>query len=67
MANVAGKLNQDAGDSTELIMHWVDICADPTVHESAGGSGIVAVPQLHRDHLAAVWVERVAISPRTAD
>ena len=67
MVNLAGKLNQQADDCTELIMHWVDRCAGLTVHEIAGRSGITADPLSHRDHLAAVWTERVVTSPRTAD
>ena len=54
----------------ELIMEWIDICADSAAHTGAGGLTIGANAHAHRDQFVAVWVavwiEEGAIPPPTA-
>jgi hypothetical protein len=45
----------------ELIMHWTDVCTDPSGHRVAGDSTIAANPVTHRDQLVAEWIEADAI------
>jgi hypothetical protein len=45
----------------ELIMHWTDVCTDPSSHRIAGDSTIAANPVTHRDQLVAEWIEADAI------
>jgi hypothetical protein len=47
-----------------LIMHWIEVCADPKAHRVSGESTTAANPLTHRDQLAAVWIEPGAARPR---
>jgi hypothetical protein len=42
----------------ELIMHWTDVCTDPSGHRVAGDSTIAANPVTHRDQLVAVGIQQ---------
>ena len=44
--------------SSELIMHWIDVCTDPAAHGDTRESTIAANSLNHRDQLVAVWIEK---------
>ena len=48
----------------ELIMHWIEVCADPEAHRVRSESTIASNPLTHPDQLVAVWMEQGAARPR---
>ena len=49
----------------ELIMHWIEVCAEPEAHRARGESIIAANALTHHEQLVAVWTEQDAARPRT--